>query len=50
MHSEFDEKTLLKTYKYLLRDCTSEEITAFYKVMETYNNIMLAAERKRKRS
>lgn len=50
MHSEFDEKTLLKTYKYLLRDCTPEEITAFYKVMETYNNIMLTAERKRKRS
>lgn len=49
-HTEFDEKALLKTYKYLLRDCTPEEIDSFYKVMETYNRIMLAAERKHKNS
>lgn len=47
-HSKFDEIQLMKTYKYLLRDCTSEEIEAFYKVMSVYNAIMKAAERKRK--
>lgn len=47
-HAQFDEKTLLKTYNYLLRDCTSEEIGCFYKVMQVYNNIMIAAEKKRK--
>lgn len=46
-HAEFDEKTLIKTYNYLLRDCTPEEISSFYKVMEVYNHIMLAAEKKR---
>ena len=47
-HSSFDEKTLIKTYQYLLRDCTPEEIASFYKVMQVYNNIMKAAERKRR--
>lgn len=48
-HSSFDEKNLAKTYRYLLRDCTPEEIASFYKVMQVYNNIMNAAERKRKK-
>lgn len=48
-HNDFDERTLLKTYNYLRRDCNDEEITAFYKVMKVYNNIMNAAARKRKR-
>ena len=48
-HAEFDEKTLIKTYHYLRRDCTDEEIEAFYKVVQVYNNIMNAAERKRQR-
>ncbi len=48
-HNEFDEKTLLKTYQYLLRDCTDEEIEAFYRVMQVYINIMNAAAAKRKR-
>lgn len=47
-HSSFDEKQLLKTYNYLLRDCAPDEIAAFYKVMTVYNNIMRAAERKHK--
>lgn len=47
-HNDFDERTLLKTYNYLLRDCTPEEIDNFYKVMSVYNNIMNAAARKRK--
>lgn len=49
-HAEFDEKTLIKTYQYLLRDCTPNEISSFYKVMEVYNNIMLAAEKKHQHS
>lgn len=48
-HNQFDEKTLLKTYNYLLRDCTDEEIESFYKVMQVYINIMNAAAAKRKR-
>lgn len=47
-HKRFDERILVKTYHYLLRDCTPDEIKAFYKVMQVYNNIMNAAERKRK--
>lgn len=46
-HRGFDIRTLAKTYGYLLRDCTPEEIQAFYKVMEVYNNIMTAGRRKR---
>lgn len=49
-HSKFDEIQLTKTYNYLLRDCTPEEIESFYKVMSVYNTIMGAAERKRKGS
>ncbi len=45
-HDDFDARTLLKTYKYLLRDCSPGEIENFYKVMQTYNNIMNAAKRK----
>lgn len=48
-HDRFDIKTLGKTYNYLRRDCSPEEINAFYKVVQTYVNIMSAAERKRKR-
>jgi Transcriptional regulators len=47
-HVSFDEKTLIKTYNYLRRDCTDDEIETFYKVMKVYNNIMNAAERKRR--
>jgi Transcriptional regulators len=47
-HLLFDEKALIKTYNYLRRDCTPEEIDTFYKVMKVYNNIMNAAERKRR--
>ena len=47
LHSQFDERNLVKTYNYLLRDCTHEEIEAFYKVMEVYNRIMTASSRKR---
>ena len=47
-HNSFDEKNLTKTYQYLLRDCTSDEIESFYKVMQVYNNIMKAAERKKR--
>lgn len=49
-HNEFDEVTLLKTYHYLLRDCTPTEIVNFYKVLQTYINIMDAAAAKRKRA
>lgn len=49
VHNDFDEKTLLKTYNYLRRDCEEAEIDAFYKVMQVYNNIMNAAAAKRKR-
>jgi len=48
-HDKFDRQALRKTYVYLLRDCTPAEIDSFYKVMGVYNNIMLAAERKRAR-
>lgn len=48
-HSKFDEAQLMKTYNYLLRDCTPQEIDSFYKVMSVYNTIMKAAEAKRKR-
>lgn len=48
-HARFDEQTLIKTYRYLRRDCTDEEIQTFYKVLQVYNNIMNAAERKRRR-
>lgn len=47
-HDEFDEHMLLKTYNYLLRDCTPEEISSFYKVMQVYINIMNAAAAKRR--
>ncbi|MEY8336884.1 MarR family transcriptional regulator [Lachnospiraceae bacterium 62-35] len=46
-HNDYDAKALMKTYQYLLRDCSPEEIESFYKVMQTYNNIMNAANRKR---
>ena len=49
VHNDFDERTLLKTYNYLRRDCEEAEIDAFYKVMQVYNNIMNAAAKKRKR-
>ena len=45
-HADFDERTLIKTYQYLRRDCTPEEIEAFHKVMQVYINIMNAASRK----
>ena len=45
-HRAFDERALTKTYNYLLRDCTPEEIESFYKVMRTYNNIMTALAQK----
>lgn len=48
-HDDFDVRTLEKTYNYLRRDCTPEEIRHFYKVIQTYVNIMTAAERKRRR-
>ena len=48
-HDEFDMQTLEKTYGYLRRDCTPEEIRHFYKVIKIYINIMTAAERKRRR-
>lgn len=48
-HDEFDVRTLEKTYGYLRRDCTPEEIRHFYKVIKIYINIMTAAERKRRR-
>jgi DNA-binding MarR family transcriptional regulator len=47
-HILFDEKALIKTYNYLLRDCAPEEIETFYRVMKVYNNIMNAAEKKRR--
>lgn len=46
-HAQFDEKNLLKTYNYLRRDCSHDEIKAFYKVMGIYNNIMNASAKKR---
>lgn len=49
-HDEFDVKTLNKTYGYLRRDCSAREIEDFYKVVQTYVNIMTAAERKRRRA
>lgn len=49
-HNEFDEVTLLKTYNYLLRDCTPAEIADFYKVLQIYINIMNAAAAKKKRA
>lgn len=49
-HDEFDVKTLEKTYGYLRRDCTPQEIECFYKVVQTYVNIMTAAERKRRKA
>lgn len=48
-HNRFDEEKLTKTYNYLLRDCTPQEIDDFYKVMGVYNNIMIAGAKKRKR-
>ena len=48
-HDRFDVQTLEKTYGYLRRDCTPAEIDTFYKVAQTYVNIMTAAERKRRR-
>lgn len=48
-HRAFDIKTLTKTYNYLLRDCTHDEIHSFYKVMNVYNNIMNAGRQKRMR-
>lgn len=48
-HKAFDVRTLTKTYSYLRRDCSPEEIQSFYKVMSVYNNIMLAGRRKRLR-
>lgn len=48
LHSQFDEKNLAKTYNYLRRDCTHNEIEAFYKVMDVYNRIMVASARKRR--
>jgi len=47
-HDAFDVKTLKKTYNYLRRDCKPEEIRHFYKVIQTYVNIMTAAESKRR--
>lgn len=49
-HNEFDEATLQKTYHYLLRDCSPAEIVNFYKVLQTYINIMDAAAAKRRRA
>lgn len=49
-HRAFDIQTLTKTYNYLLRDCTHEEIQSFYKVMSVYNNIMSAGRQKRIRA
>lgn len=49
LHCQFDEQNLVKTYNYLRRDCTHEEIEHFYKVMEVYNRIMTASANKRKR-
>lgn len=46
-HHAFDVQALHKTYNYLLRDCTPNEIESFYKVMKVYNNIMMAGRRKR---
>lgn len=48
-HDDFDIQTLEKTYGYLRRDCTPEEIRHFYKVIKVYVNIMTAAKRKRHR-
>ena len=47
-HADFDERALIKTYRYLRRDCTPEEIDAFHKVMQVYINIMNAASRKQR--
>ncbi len=49
MHKKFDIQTLTKTFNYLLRDCTKDEIFTFYKVISVYNNIMEAGKRKRGR-
>ena len=47
-HRSFDINALTKTYRYLLRDCTNEEIVTFYHVMSVYNKIMEGGRRKRK--
>ncbi len=49
-HRAFDIKALTKTYNYLLRDCNPSEIRSFYKVMNIYNNIMMAGRKKRLRA
>lgn len=48
-HNDFDIHALTKTFNYLLRDCTKDEIYTFYKVMNVYNNIMESGKRKQKR-
>lgn len=48
-HKAFDINTLTKTFTYLLRDCTPDEILTFYKVMGVYNSIMTAGRKKRLR-
>lgn len=48
-HNHFDEVTLLKTYHYLLRDCTAAQIADFYQVLQVYIRIMNAAAQKHKR-
>ncbi|MBS7527661.1 MarR family transcriptional regulator [Fusibacter paucivorans] len=49
-HQAFDVNALTKTYNYLLRDCTEDEIESFYKVLAVYNNIMEAGRKKRMRN
>jgi len=48
-HRDFDIQSLTKTYNYLLRDCTPDEIVTFYKVLQVYNSIMMAGRKKRMR-
>lgn len=48
-HAQFDKSLQAKTYTYLRRDCSPEEIETFFRVMQVYVNIMMAAERKRQR-
>ncbi len=47
-HKQFDIRQLQKTMKYLLRDCSEEELISFYKVIEHYNTLLEKGNQKQK--
>jgi len=43
LHKEYDVDDVIKTQNNLLKKCTEEELAAFYKVLEIYNELCIDA-------